>query len=392
MDKIRIIFPVFSIDKQFYLKENLGGLEFLDRLGKTFSQYGFEDLDLVTIDGGYVEKSFQFYKIHIKKFKIESHYQYLVWNPFIYPDEKLLQTLKNNLQDLENDKVYIHDAFVFIKSDNDLFQKNFKEMFWQWKWSDLVHYLNQNYQTQSLKYHYVVHELHTMKDFKTLEKSLYQSLIKNDEGFMSKHFERKLSLLITYCLINTSISPNMITLISTLCGIWAGILMGYDLTKYGFSASLLFWFHSILDGCDGEIARLKYLSSKRGGIFDFWSDNVVHIFIFGGIAWGYYQLSHQLSYLGLGFLAIMGTLLSATFVFKHTMVDHTSEGPLFRSVSKSPQKTKLNQWVDYLSRRDFIYLVIILSFFGRLNWFLTLAAIGSNIFALIIWKIQKKED
>ena len=38
--------------------------------------------------------------------------------------------------------------------------------------------------------------------------------------------------------------------------------------------------HSILDGCDGELARLKFQESRWGGILDFWGDNVVHSVIF----------------------------------------------------------------------------------------------------------------
>src|SRR2546426_3192414 len=35
--------------------------------------------------------------------------------------------------------------------------------------------------------------------------------------------------------------------------------------------------HSILDGCDGELARLKFQHSRWGAVLDFWCDNVVHV-------------------------------------------------------------------------------------------------------------------
>ena len=44
--------------------------------------------------------------------------------------------------------------------------------------------------------------------------------------------------------------------------------------------ALLFLAHSILDGCDGELARLQFQQSRWGGVLDFWGDNVVHIVIF----------------------------------------------------------------------------------------------------------------
>ena len=52
------------------------------------------------------------------------------------------------------------------------------------------------------------------------------------------------------------------------------------------SARSLFLTHSILDGCDGELARLKFLESPRGARLDFWGDNVVHVAVFGCMAAG----------------------------------------------------------------------------------------------------------
>ena len=51
--------------------------------------------------------------------------------------------------------------------------------------------------------------------------------------------------------------------------------------------ALLFLAHSILDGCDGELARLKFQQSRWGGVLDFWGDNVVHTVIFAcmGVGW-----------------------------------------------------------------------------------------------------------
>ena len=51
--------------------------------------------------------------------------------------------------------------------------------------------------------------------------------------------------------------------------------------------ALLFLLHSIVDGCDGELARLRFQESRFGGILDFWGDNIVHVGIFACIAVGW---------------------------------------------------------------------------------------------------------
>ena len=50
---------------------------------------------------------------------------------------------------------------------------------------------------------------------------------------------------------------------------------------------IVFQVYSVLDGCDGELARLKFLESPRGAMLDFWGDNVVHVAVFGCMAVGW---------------------------------------------------------------------------------------------------------
>jgi hypothetical protein len=40
--------------------------------------------------------------------------------------------------------------------------------------------------------------------------------------------------------------------------------------------------------------------------------------------------------------------------------------------------------LDAASRRDFIYLVILLALFGKSNWFLLLAALGAPIYFCLV--------
>jgi hypothetical protein len=48
----------------------------------------------------------------------------------------------------------------------------------------------------------------------------------------------------------------------------------------------------------------------------------------------------------------------------------------------------LSRLADMLARRDFIYLVVLLSAFGRARWFLGLAAIGAPAFFLTLLVIE----
>src|SRR2546426_9504802 len=77
--------------------------------------------------------------------------------------------------------------------------------------------------------------------------------------------------------------------------------------------------HSILDGCDGELARLKFQHSRWGAVLDFWCDNVVHVAVFLCIAVGWSRDSGAAWPLGLGAVASVATGGSAAGFFGRSL-------------------------------------------------------------------------
>ncbi len=229
-------------------------------------------------------------------------------------------------------------------------------------------------------------EIKGPNDVPHVERALLRGLIKDTEGFMSRHFERRISLFITKRLINTSITPNQVTVISVLIGLVGAAFMAIGQGAWQIIGSWLFLAHSIVDGCDGEIARLKFLESRIGGILDFWGDNVVHAAVFGAIGFEWWTRTGQLLAIILFLIAVSGTFFSASIVFFTAMKKKSGEGPLYTSVSEKNRKSKLVRVADYLSRRDFIYLVIILAYMKHLDWFLVATAIGTLCFSgALLW-------
>jgi phosphatidylglycerophosphate synthase len=223
------------------------------------------------------------------------------------------------------------------------------------------------------------------------EKQLFRELIKDTEGFMSRHFERKISLALTKRLVRTSITPNQMTVLSILVGLAGAFFLGVSKGFWQVLGSCFFLIHSILDGCDGEIARLKFAESRRGGLLDFWGDNVVHSAVFLAIAWEWSAGGRILFPLGLAAVAVSATWASATLVYWKTMRSGRGGGPLFTSVSSSPEKSRTAQIMDFLSRRDFIYLVVLLAILGHLDWFLYAGAVGTPVFAGVLLGLMIKE-
>jgi hypothetical protein len=130
-----------------------------------------------------------------------------------------------------------------------------------------------------------------------------------------------------------------------------------------------------------------------GGLLDFWGDNVVHGAVFLAIAveW-WHRTGREFPFLLAG-LAILSALGTAGLIYWRTMRPEKCEnGPLFTSLFSSTQKNKTERAADFLTRRDFIYLVVILSFFNHLDWFLILSAIGTPVFFLVVLFLNIRED
>jgi len=207
---------------------------------------------------------------------------------------------------------------------------------------------------------------------------LFSRLMKDNEGFMSRHFERKISFRITRFLLPTPITPNQITLFSIGLGLLGAWWMAQPDLSWPLAGSVLFWLHSVVDGCDGELARLKFLESKWGGLLDFWGDNVVHCAVFAGIAAQAAQKTGGNIPWILAAAACLG-ILAATAWVSRNLLRKKEEGegePLFTGLKNSIQ--------NRLAQRDFIYLVVLLAIFNRLEWFLWAGAIGSPLFFLVL--------
>ena len=230
----------------------------------------------------------------------------------------------------------------------------------------------------------------TTTDVDDAEWRLLRGLVKDTDGFMARNVERPISLRIARRLASTGITPNQITLLSVGIGLGGALFFLSAHWLWQTIGALLFLAHSILDGCDGELARLRFQESRFGGIIDYWGDNVVHIVVFACMAIGW-SLSIGAPWpLLLGAAAALGNLGSAWFVYWRVMHAKKDSGPLFTSVTTVPGQT-LARMLDAASRRDFIYLVFFLALLGKSNWFLVLAAAGAPIFFLLLLFLALRE-
>jgi len=115
------------------------------------------------------------------------------------------------------------------------------------------------------------------RDFATNERRLLQHLGKSQDGIVAKYLNRPISQSITRLLLRSPIEPGTWT-ISILV---LPLIAFYFLVRGDYNGFVIgtavFHIYNILDGCDGEIARAKYLESEKGRRLDASCDLIANL-------------------------------------------------------------------------------------------------------------------
>jgi phosphatidylglycerophosphate synthase len=115
---------------------------------------------------------------------------------------------------------------------------------------------------------------------------------KSQDGFVSQYLNRPLSRALTRRLLRYPVSPNAWTWLIFPIPIIAALVLARG-SYWSFVCGLvLFQVFSVLDGCDGEIARAKFLESESGRRLDDFFDVLSNILLVLGLGFGLAQ-AHQ---------------------------------------------------------------------------------------------------
>ena len=170
-------------------------------------------------------------------------------------------------------------------------------------------------------------DVDTPKSLGLAKKALMRSLSKPDEdGFVSRYLNRPVSRRISEILVRTPVTPNGISLLSFAVGIIGAVMFCLGGYIWTILAGLVIQLSSIVDGCDGEVARLKFQSSKFGGWFDTILDRYADTAIVAGVSFGYW-LSHPHAAVWLGAIFALTGFIMASYTKKEFVIRYQSKPP-----------------------------------------------------------------
>ena len=214
--------------------------------------------------------------------------------------------------------------------------------------------------------------------FYEAEERLLKSCGLNNDSFMDRLITRFISRQLTSLFLKTSYTPNQITFLSLIIGLAAALCFFYGGHNMGIAGSILLLVSAWIDCVDGEVARLKFMTSEWGAKVDILSDNIVHCSVFFAIGMGLYFSTGESIFKYLGLLAVLGNLTDFILLSKTVLRKKT------KATKKLPLESCSENFSDQLANRDFIYFLFALALFGRLDVFILLAAAGSNFLAIYL--------
>ena len=204
------------------------------------------------------------------------------------------------------------------------------------------------------------YRVHNQKELRLVKKALRRSLVKPTDGWVSRHLNRPISISVSRVLAHTAITPNQFTVFTGLLGVLAAWLLAQG-PYWGFMlGALLFHLASVLDGVDGELARLKFKASLFGQWLDTLVDNSSYVLALAGFLAGLFRDGVSGFEKIAGILTLVFTALALSSMYYYLRRYNKGGSLLNIEYSYQEGKTPLDRLLKFLAplgKRDLFALI-----------------------------------
>lgn len=250
------------------------------------------------------------------------------------------------------------------------------------------------------------HAARTPAEKRAAKRLLLSLLVKaSEDSPVSRYVYRPLSRPLTQLLLHTGITPNQVSYFVGVLGLTGCVLTAMAGQTTLIVGALLVFLSCVIDGCDGEIARMKLLSSPFGAWLDTVIDEITQVSYFVAIGYHTYAAHpHPMiaASIVVGFVCFVSTIFSIYWfcivIYKAggsqyytgdlEIVDGPDGKPTLRARSKT---SSLPGWAKafqtlflYMIRRDFINLAALgLALANQFEFIYSGILIGTIVAAVI---------
>jgi phosphatidylglycerophosphate synthase len=232
--------------------------------------------------------------------------------------------------------------------------------------------------------------VNTPEDRLSAERKLDRWLVKPTDGIYAR-LNRRISIPISRQLIKFPITPNMVSIFTLGVGVASAAFFAYG----GYWSTLLGAFlclcASILDGSDGEVARLKLQESDFGCWLETICDYAFYLFLLVGMTIGQWRTSGTSTYLVYGGLLLFGALASFLALgWERRRLASGRPEQLLKIWQTHAESRPSNPFLYFGRRLEFIvrrcffpYALLVFALFNLMNVAFVLSVVGANL----VWPI-----
>lgn len=262
--------------------------------------------------------------------------------------------------------------------------------------------------TNRFNHHFITGEdegliLEKYSDIQIAEHILVEHIRKNTATWVAREINKRISLPISLFLTRLHTSPNTITVINMFIGLCAGIGAAGRTYTGVLLGAILFQTASVIDGCDGEVAKLTFKTSKFGQYIDSISDNLSLAAFLTGIMIHQYRTTHSMHAFIWGGALIAGVLfllaIMADYLRKYTnsasfvTFDKEFLQKLEPSTTPKPAYLLVKYFKIFFKKDLFSLMFLGFAVIGILHWwfyFVTLAIWVGVIVLLYLRAIRER--
>jgi phosphatidylglycerophosphate synthase len=225
-------------------------------------------------------------------------------------------------------------------------------------------------------------------DIEPADRTLRRSSYKDTDAKVAR-FNRRISLPISVALIRTPLTANQLSVVLVAVGFYTGWLFSVGNYAAGLLGAFLSLAASVMDGCDGEIARLKYQESALGCWIETFGDYSYYLAVFIGLTIGSVRQTGFELFYWIGLIALAGTLVTfAVLIYLRARIT-AGQPTRLHAVAKTRFKADPSLWTKLIWKVSFVctraampYGIMVLAILNALPVVVILAAIGANLYWL----------
>jgi phosphatidylglycerophosphate synthase len=234
-------------------------------------------------------------------------------------------------------------------------------------------------------------------DFVKAKKTAIDVIRTGSGGKLAQNINKRISIPLSLLFSDLRIKPNTITIVNFFLGALSIVLLMSDALIHQAAGGIIVQICSIVDGCDGEVARMTTRFSKLGGILDTLSDQMLAAALITVALFKVY-ISYPAEIfiitMSMVIFGVAGMAISAIYFirrYSESMSLASYNREFLEILPKSDIIVKSMLYLQYLGRKEFYSIMVcIFCLFGALQLYMVIFSVLAMLGALLFFYLGFK--